>query len=66
MVRIMCSSETCGYFADVVSGVALKVGDNFCGGCVAKIIGDCAFVPFENFLEIYEEGEWKYDNDGSN
>ena len=66
MVRVMCNNETANYFANDASNVALKCGDNFYGGYMAKIIGDCAFAPFSDFIEIYEAGEWRYDNDGSN
>ena len=60
MVRVRCNSKTDEYFCDGVENVALKCGDNFCEGYVAKIIGDCAFAPFGDFLEIYEADEWWY------
>lgn len=63
MVRVMCSSETAQYFANDASNVSLKVGNNFCEGYMAKIIGDCAFAPFDDFLEIYEADEWRYDDE---
>lgn len=62
MVKINCSNETVDFFTQIekIKILTLKKNGAFWEGYMGIVIGDCAFVPFEGHIEIYEADEWKF------
>ena len=62
MVKINCSYDTADFFGrcgQVRNLTLTRCGGTY-SGYLGTVIGNCAFVPFGDYVEIYEAGEWKF------